>query len=147
MKKKIIYLLIFLLALFLGNLVKKGIQSSDMKNSKTFTGTALGSCPNKPNCVSSFNDTNNSNYIKPLAITKLNFSLKDLDLSKFNIIERTDKYIHMTHTSMIFRFIDDIELYFDEDAKLLHFRSASRVGYSDLGANRKRIESIKAQLR
>lgn len=147
MKKKIIYLVLFLVALFIGNLVKKGIQSSDMKNMKTFTGSKLGSCPDKPNCVSTFNEVGSSNYIEPSTISKLNFSLKDLDLSNFNIIESSENYIYMTHTSRIFRFVDDIELFYDSESKLLHFRSASRVGYSDLGANRKRIDAIKAQLR
>ncbi len=37
---------------------------------------------------------------------------------------------------------DDVEFYFDEAAQVIHFRSASRVGYSDWGVNRKRMEDI-----
>jgi uncharacterized protein (DUF1499 family) len=45
---------------------------------------------------------------------------------------------------MIFRFVDDVEFYIDERANLIHFRSASRLGYSDMGVNRKRMETIRA---
>jgi len=51
-------------------------------------------------------------------------------------------YIHATFTSRLFRFVDDVEFYFP-DEPVLHVRSASRVGYSDLGADRRRIEDIR----
>lgn len=55
--------------------------------------------------------------------------------------ERSD-YLHFTFKSALFGFIDDVEFYFDESKKMIHFRSASRTGYSDLGANRKRMTAI-----
>lgn len=58
------------------------------------------------------------------------------------IIERTENYLHVEFRSLIFRFVDDVEFYIDEDQQLVHFRSASRVGYSDMGVNRKRMERI-----
>ncbi len=58
------------------------------------------------------------------------------------VVDRED-YLHVEFTSLIFRFKDDTEFYLSiEDAKI-HFRSASRLGYSDLGANRKRMETIR----
>ena len=51
-------------------------------------------------------------------------------------------YTHATFTSRLFRFVDDVEFYFP-DEPVLHVRSASRVGYSDLGADRRRIEDIR----
>lgn len=53
-------------------------------------------------------------------------------------------YLHVTFQSALFGFVDDVEFYFDEANKLIHFRSASRTGYSDLGANRKRMDAIVA---
>lgn len=58
------------------------------------------------------------------------------------IVEQTDNYLHAEFSSLIFRFTDDVEFFVDQDAKLVHFRSASRVGYSDMGANRSRMEMI-----
>ena len=51
-------------------------------------------------------------------------------------------YLHATFTSPVFRYVDDVELRLDEDHGLIHIRSASRVGRSDFGVNRKRIERI-----
>ena len=53
-------------------------------------------------------------------------------------------YLAGTFTSSIFRFVDDLEVRIDSDRNTVHLRSASRVGRSDLGANRKRVERLKA---
>ena len=45
--------------------------------------------------------------------------------------------------SRIFRFVDDVDFRFDDEARLIHFRSASRVGRSDLGVNRRRMEEMR----
>ena len=60
------------------------------------------------------------------------------------IHQDTDSYVAATFRSNIFRFIDDFEIRLDTENKLIHIRSASRVGNSDFGANRKRIEKLKA---
>jgi uncharacterized protein (DUF1499 family) len=56
-------------------------------------------------------------------------------------------YVHAEFRSALFRFVDDVELLFDETARRLHFRSASRVGRSDFGVNRKRMEEIAREFR
>ncbi len=56
------------------------------------------------------------------------------------IVEEQDGYLRATATTLLMRFVDDIEIYFDSSAQKLHFRSASRLGKSDLGANRTRME-------
>ena len=63
------------------------------------------------------------------------------------IITETEDYLHAEFTSRVFRFVDDVEFYVDDEAKLIHFRSASRVGQSDLGVNRKRMPEICEQLK
>ncbi|MFK7778444.1 MAG: DUF1499 domain-containing protein, partial [Gimesia sp.] len=45
--------------------------------------------------------------------------------------------------SLCFRFVDDVEFLIDSGQNMIQVRSASRVGHSDFGANRKRIESIR----
>jgi uncharacterized protein (DUF1499 family) len=55
-------------------------------------------------------------------------------------------YLYAVFTSRLLRFKDDVEIYLDDKAKTLHYRSASRVGYSDLGVNRKRYETFVSML-
>lgn len=62
------------------------------------------------------------------------------------MIEADEHYLHFEFTSRIFRFVDDFELLLNEEQKIIHIRSASRVGYSDLGVNRKRVEKIRLML-
>lgn len=106
-------------------------------------------CPNSPNCVSSMAaESDEEHYIEPVPFEDIQEArLKTLTVlmknSKTNIITQDKNYIHAEYTTPIFRFVDDIEFYFDEENKLLHFRSASRLGYSDLGANRRRMEDFK----
>lgn len=60
-----------------------------------------------------------------------------------------DNYIRAEFTSAVFRFTDDVEFYFQQEQAgeiLIHIRSASRIGYSDFGVNRKRIEKIRSQM-
>lgn len=59
------------------------------------------------------------------------------------IHNETDDYIAATFISRIFGFVDDLEIRIDQNHRALHFRSASRVGYSDGGVNRKRVELFK----
>ena len=60
-----------------------------------------------------------------------------------SIQAENDNYLAATFNSSIFRFVDDLEIRFDADRIMIHMRSASRVGYSDRGINKKRIERFK----
>jgi uncharacterized protein (DUF1499 family) len=60
------------------------------------------------------------------------------------IITEQDDYSRAEATGLLFRFIDDVEFFVDRNSKVIHFRSAPRIGYSDMGANRKRMERIQA---
>jgi uncharacterized protein (DUF1499 family) len=110
----------------------------------------LAPCPSTPNCVSS-QSSDREHAVEPLSftgtsteahagITKIILSMK-----RSRIITDTDSYIHAEFTSAVFRFVDDVEFQFDEGAKVIHVRSAARLGNSDLGVNRKRVENIRAQ--
>ena len=66
-----------------------------------------------------------------------------LSLPRVKLVEEDESYLHCEFTSLLFRFVDDVEFVFDDATKTLHFRSASRTGYGDLGVNRKRMEEIR----
>lgn len=105
-------------------------------------------CPDSPNCVSS-KETRESHHAPALAIaaSERKAWLEDIinKQKRTKLVVNEDDYLRVEYTSMLFRFVDDVE--FDlSDSELIHFRSASRVGYSDLGVNRKRIEDIREQL-
>ncbi|TGK87095.1 DUF1499 domain-containing protein [Leptospira noumeaensis] len=109
----------------------------------------LAECPKTPNCVSSFADPSDLEhyrssvpYKKPLAAAQLSLKEKLEQSPRVKLIQVNTNYIYAEFTSLIMRYVDDVEFYFDEKNKILHFRSASRLGKSDFGVNRKRIELI-----
>lgn len=63
------------------------------------------------------------------------------------ITHETDSTLHAEATSLVLHFVDDIDAILYADAGLIHIRSASRLGHSDFGVNRKRIEKFRTQLR
>jgi uncharacterized protein (DUF1499 family) len=64
-------------------------------------------------------------------------------MKRSNIVTEQALYIHAEFTSAVFRFIDDAEVYIDDNQKVIHFRSAARLGYYDFGVNRQRMETIR----
>lgn len=109
-------------------------------------------CPNSPNCVSSQAD-DSDHFIAPFKIkgkpADAWAALKDTlaAQSRTAITSESGNSLHAEATSRIFRFVDDINAILDADAGLIHIRSASRVGYSDFGVNRRRIEALRSALR
>ncbi len=111
----------------------------------------LAACPEKPNCVST-QATDEGHQIQPLTFDSeqdaMVAAVRDA-LAKFprtQIITDADGYFHAECTSLICRYVDDLEVWIDGEARLVHARSASRVGYSDLGVNRKRVEQLFAAI-
>lgn len=106
-------------------------------------------CPKSPNCVSTMaSPDDEQHYMEPLSFDNLQEArIKVMSIvmntSRTKILLQNKKYIHAEYTTPILRFTDDVEFYFDNENKELHFRSASRIGYSDLGANRRRMENFK----
>jgi len=99
-------------------------------------------CPESPNCVSSF-ENNDTHKIQPIAADLNQITQVLVGLNAANIVNASDNYLHVEFTSRIMRYIDDVEFLYDETTGIAHVRSASRVGYTDLGVNRKRIEKIR----
>ena len=111
----------------------------------------LAECPPTPNCVSSFSK-DPEHRIAPFRFSsppeKLIRDLKTIlhKTEGVRIITAEDQYLYAEFTSKVFRFVDDVEFLLDPQTQTLHFRSASRIGHSDFGINRKRIESLKTAL-
>ena len=67
-------------------------------------------------------------------------------LSRTKLVQEADTYLHYEFTSLLLRFVDDVEFLFDDETKTIHFRSASRTGYGDFGVNRRRMEDIRLRI-
>ncbi|WGV26891.1 DUF1499 domain-containing protein [Halotia branconii] len=112
----------------------------------------LSSCPASNNCVVS-QDADSKHAIDPITYhvdhkTARETLLKVLSVvPRTEVIEQKDNYIHALSKSRIFKFTDDVEFYLPNDESVIHLRSASRVGESDLGVNRRRLEQIRLALR
>ncbi len=63
-------------------------------------------------------------------------------IARLRLISEQDDYLRFEAQSRFLGFVDDVEFLIDMEAGLIHFRSASRTGYSDMGANRARMEAI-----
>jgi uncharacterized protein (DUF1499 family) len=63
------------------------------------------------------------------------------------VVEEATNYLHAQCASALFGFVDDLELHLRASANLIAVRSASRVGHSDMGVNRRRVERLRAALR
>ena len=141
-KRSIVLLCSVFLTACSGSVPKLGVNSEQ-----------LLSCPNTPNCLSS-HLTDTLHFIKPLLFVGTAQGARDRLLQvlttfdRTNILDAQENYIRVEFTSALFRFVDDVEFYISADYTdevLINVRSASRIGLSDLGANRKRIEQIRAQ--
>ncbi len=109
----------------------------------------LAACPDSPNCVcSQANDA--LHQIAPIpfpgdsdaAMSAIESAVKSLPRTTIVSKSVSEGYLHAEARSRLFGFVDDVEFWFDEANHVIHVRSASRVGYSDLGVNRTRVESL-----
>ena len=63
-------------------------------------------------------------------------------MPRTTIVRERENYLHIEFRSRLFRLVDDVEFYLEDERGLIQFRSASRRGYSDMGVNRRRMEKI-----
>jgi len=111
----------------------------------------LRPCPDSPNCVcsESYGGQQEQHAIAPLPLAGRQAALGWAALRQAiaqaggTIVSDHGGYLHATFTSRLFRFVDDVEARLDEEHGVIQLRSASRVGRSDLGVNRQRIEAIR----
>ena len=109
----------------------------------------LNPCPASPNCVST-QAQDEGHAIAPFRYRKSRAEAKEVlkevvrSLPRTKLVEEDESYLHYESTSLLLRFVDNVEFLFDDETKTIHFRSASRTGYGDLGVNRNRMEQVRA---
>lgn len=115
-------------------------------------GGPLRPCPSTPNCVSS-DATDAVHAMPPLPFTG---SAQDalararaalLAEPRTRIVTERSGYLHAEARSRFWRFVDDVEVLVDDDARVVRFRSASRLGRKDFGVNRARMERFGERFR
>lgn len=108
----------------------------------------LRACPDKPNCVNSEAPASDGGHaIAPLTESDWQAVRRAVESAGGTVMQADDDYLHATFASRLFRFVDDVELRRDAASGFVHIRSASRVGHSDFGVNRKRVEAIRERLK
>ena len=147
MIKTILIIVVVISLLMLAGFFMLGNMSKNEKPPGLLSGR-LSPCPDSPNCVVSEIVDDDSHYIAPVHYPEA-MAKDSLDLVKQVIQEiggeitvEEEAYIAATFTSTFFGFVDDLECRNDKASHTIHLRSASRVGHSDFGANRKRVELI-----
>lgn len=117
-----------------GSPVARGVHGND-----------LGDCPGKPNCITT-NSKDKDRSFPPFTFEGDRQKAKDKlvqvlkDYPRAEITRNEDNYLRVEFTTALFRFTDDAEFLILDD--YIKVRSESRVGYSDLGKNRSRMEDI-----
>lgn len=106
----------------------------------------LRPCPNSPNCLNSENS--GPSAIAPLAYTSSSAVAwqnikKTIEDSGGYIVDSQPGYLRAVYTSQLMQFVDDLELRLDESAGLIQIRSSSRLGFWDMGVNKRRVEQIR----
>ncbi|MDH5182743.1 MAG: DUF1499 domain-containing protein [Gammaproteobacteria bacterium] len=146
---KVIYLILIILTgifatifFMLAYLSKSGVAPG-------LTNGRLAKCPYTPNCVCSEYPNNSRHYVTPLLFLQDNNSVHYVIIKAVikemggHIVHENDNYLAAIFSSSVFGFVDDVEIRFDPANRIIHMRSASRVGYSDAGVNTKRLQSLK----
>ena len=108
----------------------------------------IRACPTTPNCISSM-DIDRQHSFEPLSFVgsaqKAQHQMLDVlsSLKRTRVVSFKGQYIRAEAVSAVMRFVDDIEFFFNDQLKLVHVRSASRIGRFDLGVNRRRMKKIR----
>ena len=116
------------------------------------TNGKLPPCPESPNCVST-DAPEGSHHVAPFEISGEPAQVWAVVLRtvsgwpRTRVVEEGPVFVRAECRTPLLRFVDDLELQLRPSAGLIAVRSASRVGWSDLGTNRKRVEALRAKLR
>lgn len=124
-------------------------KKSEIGDSPGLIQNQLMRCPETPNCVCSEYTDDVDHFIEPLRdmnnLTAISVEevVEQLD---GRVMTRSDTYVSAIFVSQWFGFVDDVEFRIDQEKGVLHIRSASRVGRSDMGVNLERVEKLKKLL-
>lgn len=108
----------------------------------------LAPCPSSPNCVSTESE-DAAHHVDPIPYggppdeARARLTTVIASMPRARVVSSGGDSLHAEFTSRIFRFIDDLDAVFDDAAAVIRLRSASRVGYSDFGVNRSRVEELR----
>lgn len=127
----------------IGALFYLGFQSQSGDADGILNGS-LAACPPSPNCVSSEAGTPAERKVEPLSLSAWTELPAVIDVMGGTVTKREDAYISAEFSSRIFGFVDDVE--FRRTESDIQLRSASRVGYSDAGANAARVAELRERL-
>ena len=145
----IIAALLLLGACYFAWLAYKSHQPSPGEFPAGLQNNQLSPCPASPNCVNSEYAEDSEHYIAAIAYQNrrvdelIQLLQQTIAISGGHVTNLSDNYIATTYSTRLFRFVDDVEFRIEPQQQLIHIRSASREGHSDLGANRKRVQRIK----
>jgi len=145
--KQLVIVGVVMLLIVSGYFAFQGYLSRSHKGAGLVDGR-LAPCGPKPNSVCSIDASDKEHYIKPLALSVSSLSSVTTGVERLGgkIVAVNTDYLAAEFSSTVFGFVDDLELLRDADAGVIHIRSASRVGYSDMGVNRKRVEALRKLL-
>jgi uncharacterized protein (DUF1499 family) len=123
------------------------IKNNTMPRNLGVNNGKLAKMPSSPNAVSSQAKNEEKQvapllYIEDKSKSKLKIESIIGEYQSAEIITNTENYIHVVFSTSKMRFKDDVEFYFDDENKVVHYRSASRIGYSDMGMNRARYDEV-----
>ena len=107
---------------------------------------ALRACSRTTNCVVTETDTASFEALSEVDANTWEALKTAIQAQGGEIQEASDVYLWATFTTPLLRFVDDLEARLDAESQQIHLRSASRVGRSDFGANRKRLNNLVAEL-
>ena len=148
MEMKIIAIVMVLIVLFIiVTAIMMVIQNNRVPSELGINDGKLADMPSSPNAVSS-QSADPEKRVSPIpfsgnreeSIMKIKEALSLY--GRIEIKDETEDYIHAVSTTEKMKYHDDLEFYFDDNAKIIQFRSASRVGYSDMGLNRERYNHL-----
>jgi uncharacterized protein (DUF1499 family) len=111
----------------------------------------LAACPPTPNCVSS--DAADDHAIASFALAQpapdaWRVAQSALArLPRTTVVTATGDYLHAECRSLVFGFVDDLELHLRPAENIIAVRSAARLGHSDFGVNRRRVDALREMLR
>jgi len=129
------------MAVILTSTACAGVENIGMTEGK------LAPCPDSPNCVSTQSEEK-GHAMKPLPYLQTREASREKilsilkDMKRTEIVKLTESYIHVECRTALLHFTDDVAFFLDDTTRVVHFRSASRVGYYDFGLNRRRMKRI-----
>jgi uncharacterized protein (DUF1499 family) len=114
----------------------------------------LSPCPDTPNCVSTQAPSTDTEHFMPAIpyTSDASFAMTQIlravsSMPRATVVKQEDTYLHAEFRSRIMGFVDDAEFYLDDANKLIHFRSAARLGRGDMGVNRQRMTELSEKIK